>query len=101
MPAITESANNLAAEFSTLSSPYRILIIRYLLQNREATWSEIKQFLEAHFGSLNPNTLHFHLKELIKADLIGRSDRDEKSTYVLKSVPQEISDAIKKKIRGV
>ena len=95
---IIQSADSLSRRFANLSNNYRILILAYLIQRKEATWSEIKQFLDNVYGSINPNTLHFHLKALINSDMIRWSGSEEKSIYLLGNIPNDISDAIKNKI---
>ena len=87
--------NILSKRFANLSNDYRIAILIYLIQKKEATWSEIKQFLENMYGSINPNTLHFHLKALITSDMIRRSGSEEKSIYFLGNISDDILEAIK------
>jgi DNA-binding HxlR family transcriptional regulator len=93
-----ESANNLSKRFAILSNNYRILLLAYLIEKHEATWSNIKQFLEDYSGSVNPNTLHFHLKTLIEADLIKRLGSEEKTVYSIGKIPTDISEEITEEI---
>jgi DNA-binding HxlR family transcriptional regulator len=96
MSKIIDSANDLAQKFSMLSNAYRILIIMYLSSKKRATWTDIKQFVEKNVGSVNPNTLHFHLKALTEIGYVVRSGGEDKTTYELGKVPDYIVDAVKK-----
>lgn len=94
-----EHVNILSKRFANLSNNYRILILAYLIRKKEATWSEIKQFLENIYGSIiNPNTLHFHLKALTNSDMIRWSGSEEKGVYFLGNISNDISEAIEKEI---
>lgn len=91
---ILKSANELAQSFSTLSNKYRILIILCLMEKKHATWTDVKQFIETKKGSINPNTLHFHLKTLTKDGYIKRSGGDTRIIYELSSIPEYLRKGI-------
>lgn len=91
---ILESANELARSFSTLSNKYRILIILCLMEKKHATWSDVKHFIETKMGSINPNTLHFHLKTLTEDGYIKRSGGNNKIMYELSSIPEYLRKGI-------
>ncbi|HEY7573506.1 MAG TPA: helix-turn-helix domain-containing protein [Nitrososphaeraceae archaeon] len=90
--------NALSKKFANLSNNYRIAILAYLMWKKEATWSEIKQFLENMYGSINPNTLHFHLKALINSNMIRWSGSEERGTYFLGNMPDDISEVIRSEV---
>ena len=91
---IVEQANSISKQFSILSNIYRILIILYLKENKQANWSEIKDHIESNCGRLNPNTLHFHLKALLERKFIKRITIGDKFVYELDKLPTEILHAI-------
>ncbi|MEM3160252.1 MAG: helix-turn-helix domain-containing protein [Nitrososphaera sp.] len=95
---ITEVASKVAERFGVLSNPYRTLILAFLLKKKKASWSEIKQFLEGHYGSVNPNTLQFHLRALIQANMVERSGSDEDIIYSLGQLPKEIQTTLSTEI---
>lgn len=95
---ITESATKVAARYSTLSNPYRILILAILADKKRATWSDIKRVLEGYSGTVNPNTLHFHLRALMVTKMIRRWGTNDIIIYTLGDVPDDILVTIKKEI---
>ncbi len=98
MNKLLENANQITTDCSLLSNIYRTLIIMYLMDKGKSTWSEIKQFIESNSGSINPNTLHFHLKALIDSKFIKMQQLGiEKNVYALDNLPQSISDIIRSK----
>lgn len=50
----------------------RSFIVGFLTAKKEATWTEIKTAVERWTGSINPNTLSFHLGELAEAGFITK-----------------------------
>lgn len=91
MSGIAQIAARIAGKFEVLSNPYRTLILAFLLKKKEASWSDIKQFLESNVGSVNPNTLQFHLKALLHANMVRRFGSEDNIVYVPGVVPSEIS----------
>lgn len=86
----------LTEKYTILSSPFRLLILQYLRKKNQATWTELKDYIESKSGSLNPNTLHFHLKTLINHKYVKRKTIGEKLTYDLNIKDQKILDEIDK-----
>jgi hypothetical protein len=64
------------------------------MEKKHATWSDVKQFIETKMGSINPNTLHFHLKTLTQDGYIKRSGGDNKIIYELSSIPEYLRKSI-------
>lgn len=96
---VLEAATRVSRMYETLSNVNRVLILIYLAERHERSWSEIKRFLESCSGPVNPNTLHFHLKALTEASFIRRVGSEDKPTYEIDRLPGEITDTIKKVIR--
>lgn len=95
---ISEPVTKVAATYSTLSHPYRILILAYLIDKGCASWSDIKRILESYSGTVNPNTLHFHLRVLKAAKMIRRFGTNDIIIYTLGDVPDNILATIVKEI---
>lgn len=91
MSGIAQIATKIAGKFEVLSNPYRTLILAFLLKKKEASWSDIKQFLESNAGSINPNTLQFHLKALLHANMVRRSGSEDNIVYTPGIISDEIS----------
>lgn len=88
--ALVNEANRITEEYSTLSNVYRTMILAYLIARNQGSWSEIKKFLESNLGSVNPNTLHFHLKALIQRKFVVAVGSEEKPSYQIGELPKEI-----------
>jgi DNA-binding transcriptional ArsR family regulator len=56
------------------ANPLRSFIATFIAAKEEATWSELKSAIEKWTGTVNPNTLSFHLGELMKASFITKVD---------------------------
>ena len=69
---------NLIAESSKkceiFANPLRSFIAAFLAVKEEATWSELKDAIEKWAGTVNPNTLSFHLGKLAEAGFIAKAD---------------------------
>jgi len=65
------------------SNPIRSLIISFAIVKREVTWSELKKDLEQIIGSINPNTLSFHIRRLIDAGFLDKTGTREQPRYKL------------------
>lgn len=96
MEGSIEKTKSLSKRSAVLSNPYRILIIQYLRKNNQANWSEINDYIQSKMGKLNPNTLHFHLKSLIKFDYVKRISQGTKLSYKLNVVDKSILSEIDK-----
>lgn len=90
------AATGISKKFEMLSNVYRVLIVAYLLEHKEGSWSEIKHFLESRCGTVNPNTLHFHLKSLSEASFIKRVGSEDKPSYEIDQLPGEIANTVRK-----
>ncbi len=99
MSGIAQIATKIAGKFEVLANPYRTLILAFLLKNKEASWSDIKQFLESNVGSINPNTLQFHLKALLHANMVRRAGGEDNIVYMPGVVPNEISVMLDEVVR--
>jgi DNA-binding HxlR family transcriptional regulator len=98
MSNVADAAFKVAERYSTLSNPYRALILTYLIKKKESSWSQIKQLLEKHMGVVNPNTLQFHLRILMKLGIIGRSGSENNLLYHLDSLPKDIESTLSEEI---
>jgi predicted transcriptional regulator len=98
MSSVTDAAFRVAERYSLLSNPYRTLILAYLIRKRECSWSEIKQFLEKNVGSVNPNTLQFHLRTLMEVGMIGRSGIENNVLYHIENLSKDIEETLTKEI---
>jgi DNA-binding transcriptional ArsR family regulator len=56
------------------ANPLRSFIAAFIAVKEEATWSELKDAIEKWAGRINPNTLSFHLGELVSAGFIAKID---------------------------
>ncbi len=56
------------------ANPLRSFIAAFIAVKEEVTWSELKDAIEKWAGSVNPNTLSFHLGELAAAGFITKVD---------------------------
>ncbi|HVX02280.1 MAG TPA: hypothetical protein VHA09_03935 [Nitrososphaera sp.] len=95
---VIEAAKALSAEYDVMSNIYRTMITAFLRKKGEANWTDIKQFIEEYLGSVNPNTLHFHLKALIEANMIQRKGSEDRMTYSISEIPEYIAESIDSKI---
>lgn len=84
----------IAKEHSALSNVYRTMTIAYLLVKKKGTWSDIRKFIEANLGPVNPNTLHFHLKALLQNGFIVATGSQEKPIYQIGELPPEIRQSV-------
>jgi DNA-binding HxlR family transcriptional regulator len=98
MSNVADAAAKIAETYSILSNPYRTLILAYLIKKKEASWSELKQFLEKHTGAVNPNTLQFHLRLLIQQHILGRSGSENNISYYIGNLPKDIESKLCKEI---
>lgn len=98
MSSIIDAVGKVASRYSALSNPYRILVLTFLIERKRARWSDIKQVLENYSGTVNPNTLHFHLKVLRGAKMIKRFGTNDNIIYTLGDIPEDILITINKEI---
>ena len=56
------------------ANPLRSFIAAFIAVKEEVTWSELKGAIEKWAGHVNPNTLSFHLGELMNAGFITKID---------------------------
>lgn len=92
--SIVQAAKKISTEHAALSNIYRVVTLAYLTTNDQATWSDIRRFIETNLGSVNPNTLHFHLKALLQNGFISTEGSQEKPVYRLGELPPDIKETI-------
>lgn len=56
------------------SNPLRSFVAVFVAAKKEVAWSELKSALEKLAGHVNPNTLSFHLGQLMDAGVIDKVD---------------------------
>lgn len=56
------------------ANPLRSFIVTFVAVKEEVTWSELKEAIEKWAGRVNPNTLSFHLGELMNAGFVTKLD---------------------------
>jgi hypothetical protein len=95
---VVEAAGRLSEKYGVMSNVYRMMMTAYLQKKGQASWSELKQFLEEYFGSVNPNTMHFHLKALVEAKILERKGSEDKMSYTIGTIPEYISKGISDEI---
>jgi hypothetical protein len=62
-------------------NPLRAFIALLVVAKEEATWSELKSALEKRSGSINPNTLSFHIGKLIETDFLKKVNSQSQPKY--------------------
>lgn len=78
---VVELAERFAKRQEALSNPYRALILAGLINKHEASWKDLKLFLEGIFEEVNPNTLSFHLNRLIGEGLVEKVTETGSGAY--------------------
>ena len=63
------------------SNPLRTFIALFVVAKGEASWSELKSVLEKRSGSINPNTLSFHIGKLIETDFLKKVGSESQPKY--------------------
>jgi len=63
------------------SNPLRTFIALFIVAKEETTWSELKSFLEKSGGSVNPNTLSFHIGRLMETGFINKVKGEGQPRY--------------------
>ena len=92
---IIEEATSLTKKYSLLTNIYRVLILAYLMKNGDASWTDLKSFIESLVGRPNPNTLHFHLYALVDAGVVEVYGDPEKPKYRLNSNKKDVLESVK------
>ena len=86
------------------ANPLRNFIAAFIVVKEEVTWSELKDAIEKWAGHINPNTLSFHLGELINAEFITKIEirgqpryriANEKLPEITKLMGEELLQAVK------
>ena len=72
------------------ANPLRSFIAAFIAVKEEVTWSELKGAIEKWAGHVNPNTLSFHLGELMNAGFITKIDIRGQPRY--KIVAEKLSE---------
>lgn len=57
-----------------LGNPLRSFVVVFVAIREEVTWTELKNGLEKWVGQVNPNTLSFHVGELVDGGYIEKVD---------------------------
>jgi len=69
---IEELITQASKKCEIFANPLRSFIAAFIAAKEEVTWSELKDAIEKWGGSVNPNTLSFHLGELGAAGFITK-----------------------------
>jgi len=88
------------------SNPLRCFIIAFIASKKEVTWSQLKKNIEKWTGYVNPNTLSFHLGELIKGGFISKIGIERQPRYKidenkLLEIQRIIGEDLIKKMREI
>ena len=62
-------------------NPVRTFIALLTVAKGETTWSEMKKFLEKRYGSVNPNTLSFHIGRLMETGFLDKVKGEDQPRY--------------------
>ena len=71
---IKELITQASKQCELFANPLRTFIATFIAVKEEVTWSELKAAIEKWAGTVNPNTLSFHLGKLIDAGFITKID---------------------------
>jgi DNA-binding transcriptional ArsR family regulator len=87
------------------SNPIRCFIVAFIAAKKEVTWSQLKKTLEEWTGFVNPNTLSFHLGELIEGGFIDKVDIEGQPRYKivggrLPEIQRLVGEDLIKKMEG-
>lgn len=63
------------------SNSLRSFIALLIVAKEEVAWSELKSTLEERVGSVNPNTLSFHIGKLMEAGFLEKLDIEGQPRY--------------------
>ena len=86
------------------ANPLRSFLAAFIAVKEEVTWSELKVAIEKWAGHVNPNTLSFHIGELINAGFITKIDIrgqpryrivNDKLSEIKKFIGEDLLQAIK------
>lgn len=83
MKNIQEAINEHSRKCEVLASPIRNFIAVLAAAKGEITWSSLKSSLEKIHGSINPNTLSFHIGRLIEAGFLLKAGTEEQPRYCI------------------
>lgn len=92
---LMKKVDELVRKCLALANPYRVLILAVVAARVDASWSEVKTALEALLGPVNPNTLAFHINQLVSAGYLERFGPQRSPRYRAKEVPREIEELLK------
>ena len=82
--AVEELIFERSKKCEVFSNPLRTFIALVLFLKREVTWSELKTDLEKSVGSVNPNTLSFHIGRLIQTGFLDKVNIEGQPKYKIK-----------------
>ena len=77
----------------TLGNFHRFIILALIALRKKASWNEIKQGIRQLCGSINPNTLAFHLNKLIDCGFVKRDSAGNYSV-VEDKLPSEVKEIL-------
>jgi len=83
-------SQSIAKEHAPLAHQLRVTILAIVLALGRASWSDIKYVIERIYGSVNPNTLAFHIRKLIDAGYLKKSGSMETPIYE-PNVPEDVA----------
>lgn len=96
---VLETARKLAMLFEALSNEIRVIILALLMKNKSMTWRDMGKALQTVLGAreLNPNLLAFHLRKLVKSNLVLRRELGENIVYEIReeNIPIGVIEAVK------
>ncbi len=90
-----DEVNLIVRESSALANSIRVMILAVVAFKGEASWHEIRDFVEGFVGDVNPNTLAFHINRLAEAGYIARVGPRRSPKYLAKVIPERITSLFK------
>ncbi len=103
---IINLAKSLALKHDALAHELRVLILTIIAAQGRVSWADLKSALERIVGSINPNTLAFHIKKLISRGYVEREGGPESVIYkvnmdrVTQEELRQLIDKVKPYLKG-
>ena len=90
----------------TLGNFHRFIILALIALRKKASWNEIKWGVEQLCGSINPNTLAFHLDKLLGRGFVKKEGDyylivEDKLPKEVGEILQSLGDALRKVGEGI
>lgn len=79
--AIEQLVYERSKNYELFGHPLRHFIALVIVAKGETTWSELKSFLEKSGGSVNPNTLSFHIGRLVETGFLDKVKGEGQPRY--------------------